>query len=302
MTAQPFRSGFAALVGRPNVGKSTLLNQLVGQKVAIVSDKPQTTRNRIAGVMTRPGLQAIFLDTPGIHKPHHRLGEHMVTTAVRTLDEVDAILFVVDVTAPPGPGDQAVAGLLHQRGGGTPVILVANKIDQVHPDQLLVALDQYSRLGQFHAVVPVSAATGKNAGRLVQVLAELLPEGPQYYPDDAVTDQPEQFLIAEVVREQVLHRTREEVPHAVAVRVDEMAARPDGTTYVRAVIHVERDSQKGILIGRGGRMLKEIGRAARAELEPLLGAKLFLDLWVKVLKDWRDRDNLLQRLGFGQED
>lgn len=299
--APGFRSGFVVLAGRPNVGKSTLLNRLVGHKVAITSDKPQTTRNRIAGVVHREGAQIVFLDTPGLHAPRHRLGEFMVGVARATLGEVDVVCFVVDADRPPGEADRTVADVIASAGRRSPTLLVVNKIDRIDRDVLVERLAGYAELGDFRHVVPVSAATGENCERLVELLVAELPEGPQYYPPGAYTDQPEQVLVAELVREQVLRRTRDEVPHSVAVRVDRWVERPGPLAHVAATIYVERESQKGILIGRNGRMLKDIGTDARQEAEALLGMRLFLELWVKVAKDWRDRPAALRQLGYREE-
>lgn len=300
MTGDDMRSGFAAIVGRPNVGKSTLLNSLVGRKLAIVSDKPQTTRTRILGVVNRPGAQIVLVDTPGVHRPRHRLGEQMMKAARAALGEVEAVLFVVDATAgPPGPGDHFLAEQLAPLK--TPVILVLNKVDAVPGDRVDALLEAYGALGRFHAALPVSALTGRNLDRLVEVVVALLPPGPRYFPDDMITDQPERRIIAEFVREQILHLTREEVPHAVAVVVEEMRDRGDRPTYVLATIYVERESQKGILIGENGRLLKEVGTRARRELENLLGIRLYLELWVKVKRDWRNRLGSLQEFGYGEE-
>lgn len=313
------RSGFAVLAGRPNVGKSTLLNRFVGHKVAITSSLPQTTRNRIAGVVHRPGAQVVFLDTPGLHEPRHRLGEYMVGVARATLGEVDVICLVVDGSTPPGPSDQAVARLIAAGGRRSPsdrtsrvpaepwtaeappAFLLVNKMDRVDRNTLIERLAAYAALGDFAHVVPVSAASGENCDRALDLIVAELPEGPEYYPQDAYTDQPEQVLVAELVREQVLRRTRDEVPHAVAVRVDRWVERPGPMVHVAATVYVERESQKGILIGRNGQMLKEIGAAARQEAEALLGTRMFLELWVKVMKDWRDRPSVLQRLGYRED-
>lgn len=294
-----FVSGFVAIIGRPNVGKSTFLNEVMGRKIAIMSDKPQTTRNRILGVLTQDDAQIIFIDTPGIHKPKHKLGEFMVRVARRTLTEVDLILFMVDAAAPVGEGDNLVAGYV--KGAGTPAILVLNKIDRLKKDDLLPAIDNYRRLGEFAEVVPVSALEGDNLDRLVDLVKKYLPEGPKYYPDETVTDQPEMQVVSELVREKVLHLTRDEVPHSVAVVVDEMTERPGGLVYIKAIIYIERDSQRGIIIGEGGRMLREIGKLARADIEGLLGSKIYLDLWVKVKKDWRDREDTLRAMGYREE-
>lgn len=291
-----FHSGFAAVIGRPNVGKSTLVNSLVGQKVAIISDKPQTTRNRIMGVLTDQQGQIIFIDTPGIHKPRHKLGEYMVKTAEDTIREVDVVLFVVDVTEHRGAGENYILERL--KGLSTPVVLAVNKIDLVSPQAVLPVIDDYRQQMDFAAIVPVSAREGTNLDRLVAVVHDFLPPGPQYYPPDMVTDQPERRLVAELIREKVLHLTREEVPHAVAVDVEEMTTRANGDLYIRATIYVERDSQKGIIIGAQGRMLKQIGQMVRQELEHLLGVRCYLALWVKVKKDWRNRQQMLRTLGY----
>jgi len=295
-----YKSGFVALIGRPNVGKSTLMNHIIGQKVAIMSDKPQTTRNQIRGVYTDERGQIIFLDTPGIHKPKSKLGEYLVKTAQNALEEVDLVLFLVDASEGLGPGDRYI--IEHLKGIKTPVFLVINKIDQVHPDDLLPLIDQYRQLHDFAEFVPISALQGNNTSMLVRLIFERLPEGPAYYPADQVTDHPERFIVGELIREKVLFLTREEVPHSVAVIVEEMKQRENGAVYVRATIYTERDSQKGILIGKRGSMLKEVGRLAREEIERLFGSKVFLDLWVKVKKDWRNEEFLLRQFGYREED
>ncbi len=300
-----FKSGFVAIVGRPNVGKSTLLNRLVGRKVAIVSDKPQTTRNRITGVLHLPEAQVVFLDTPGLHRPRHKLGEFMVRVARRALEGVDAVLFVAEADpAGPGPGDRHVAEVV--RGLAVPVILALNKVDLLRGPERAAALETvragFAVLGDFAGVHLISAASGEGVDRLVDALVQLLPEGPPYFPADVVTDQPEEALVREVIREKILHLTREEVPHAVAVDVDGFAEREDGTLHVSATIYVEKESQKGILIGKGGRMLKEIGTLARAELEGFFGTRMFLALWVKVKEDWRNRVGAMRDLGYKEGD
>ncbi len=296
-----FRSGFVALVGRPNVGKSTLLNTLVGQKVVIVSDKPQTTRNQIRCILNRPDAQVIFLDTPGLHKPKHRLGERMVQVAQNTLSEVDIVAFLVDVADGIGAGDRYIAQML--AGAPTPVLLIANKIDLV-PGGMDVESYCRSELPDLNAaeVLPVSALTGRGVDRLVDAIVERLPEGPKFYPEEWVTDQPERFVVAELIREKVLHHTEEEVPHAVAVYVERMEKR-EGQELVDidATLYVERDSQRGILIGKGGSMIKRIGTEARREIEAILGSQINLQLWVKVKRDWRDKEGALRELGYGDE-
>ncbi|MGZ9585023.1 GTPase Era [Paenibacillus marinisediminis] len=291
-----FKSGFVAIIGRPNVGKSTLMNHVIGQKIAIMSDKPQTTRNKIHGVYTSADSQIVFLDTPGIHKRQSKLGDYMNTVALNTLNEVEAILFLVDVAAGLGGGDKYVIEQLKQVR--TPVILVMNKIDQIHPDQLPAMIQAYSELHDFAEIVPISALQGNNVERLLQVLTGYLPAGPQYYPDDQITDHPEQFVIAELIREKILHLTREEIPHSIAVTIEDMKVQDNGVVYISAVIFVERDSQKGIVIGKQGALLKEIGKLARKDIETLLGSKTFMELWVKVKKDWRNQDRVLRDLGF----
>lgn len=295
-----FKSGFVALIGRPNVGKSTLLNHVLGRKVAIMSDKPQTTRNQIRGVYTTDTEQVVFLDTPGIHKPKSRLGDWMVKSARDTFAEVDVILFLVDAKEGMGGGDRYIMEQLE--GIRTPVFLVVNKIDQVHPDQLLPLIDGYRKRFQFQEVVPISALQGNNTSTLLKLIVKELPEGPAYYPSEHVTDHPEQFVIGELIREKVLHLTREEVPHSVAVVVEEMEQEEENQIYVRATIYTERPSQKGILIGKQGGMLKEVGRRAREEIQGLLGSRVYLDLWVKVKRDWRNEALMLKEFGYRDDD
>ena len=290
------KSGFVAVIGRPNVGKSTLINHLIGQKIAIMSDKPQTTRNRILCVLTQPDAQIVFLDTPGVHKPLHKLGEYMANTVENTLKEVDAILFVIDVTEKFGAGERFIID--HLKATKRPVILIINKIDRVKNEDILPIIANYAAQYDFAGVVPISAKNKLNLDHILSEVKKYLPEGPEYYPKDMVTDQPERLIAAEMVREKVLELTRDEVPHAVAVDVDEMATRSKGDVYIRATIYVERDSQKGIVIGGHGSMLREIGQRARHDIEVLLGAKVYLDLWVKVRKDWRNRDAILKSFGF----
>ena len=290
-----FKSGLATLVGRPNVGKSTLLNQLVGTKVSIVSDRPQTTRNQIHGVWNAEGTQVVFIDTPGIHKPKTELGRRLNQRSTDALSAVDVICFLVDVTAEIGAGDRYIAGLLAEIG--TPVILVVNKIDAAGPTDVLGHLaGAAGTLGDFAAYVPLSAQTGDGTEALLGEITARLPEGPMYYPDGVVTDQPDTFLAAELLREKLLAMAREELPHSLAVTVEEVEERPD-LLVLRAVVRVERDSQKGIVIGKGGSVIKEAGTAARLELEALLGTKVHLETHVKVDKDWQRRPDALDRLG-----
>ncbi|MDI9462647.1 MAG: GTPase Era [Bacillota bacterium] len=291
-----FRSGFVALLGRPNVGKSTLMNTLIGSKAAIISDKPQTTRNQIRGILTADSYQLIFLDTPGVHKPRHKLGEKMVSLALRTLQEVDVILFLVDAAAGPGRGDEYIIGELQDIK--TPVILVANKADAAGAGKTQEMIAHYCTFYPFAAALWLSALTGANKEQLLSQVLRFIPEGPLYYPADMVTDQPERFIVAELIREKILRLTREEIPHAVAVEITELSKRPDRELIdIHANIYVEKDSQKGIVIGKNGSMLKEIGRLAREDIEGLLGSTVFLQLWVKVKPDWRNKEGLWPSFG-----
>ncbi|WFR65240.1 GTPase Era [Paenibacillus amylolyticus] len=299
MKKQAFKSGFVAIIGRPNVGKSTLMNQVIGQKIAIMSDKPQTTRNKIHGVYTSEHQQIVFLDTPGIHKRQSKLGDFMNQTALNTLGEVEAALFLIDASEGMGGGDRYIAEQL--KNIRTPVILVMNKIDKIEPEALLPLIEEYRKLHDFAEIVPVSAMLGSNVSTLLEQLGKYLPEGPQYYPDDQVTDHPEQFVCAELIREKILQMTREEVPHSIAVTIEDMKVQDNGVVYISAVIFVERDSQKGIIIGKQGALLKEVGKRARHDIQNLLGSKIFMDLWVKVKKDWRNQDRVLRDLGFGRD-
>ena len=292
-----FHSGFVAVVGRPNVGKSTLVNRLVGEKVAIVSDKPQTTRNRILAVLNRRDGQVVLFDTPGIHKPMHRMNERMVEAAVGSLGQVDLALWLLDVTEEYGPGDRYVRDVLER--SGKPVMLGLNKIDLVPKPRLLPLIDQHRRLLDFVDVVPVSGLKGENVDRLAERLVANLPEGERLYPDDFLTDQPERFFVAEMVREQILRHTREEIPYSTAVIIDSFKEGPP-LVRIEASILVERESQKGILIGRGGAMLKAIGSAARREIEAFLGTKVYLGLFVKVREGWREDQGVLDEIGLGK--
>lgn len=295
-----FHSGFVAILGRPNVGKSTFLNRVVGQKIAIMSDKAQTTRNKIQGIYTEDDAQIVFIDTPGIHKPHSRLGNFMVESALSTLNEVDAVLFMVNATQKRGRGDDFIIERL--RNVKKPIYLVINKIDQIHPDKLLQIMDDYRNTLDYAEVFPISALEGNNCPELIESLVNTLPEGPQYYPADQITDHPERFIAGELIREKVLELTREEVPHSVAVVVDRIHREDDEKVLVQATIVVERNSQKGIIIGKGGKMLKQIGVKARKDIELMLGDKVYLELWVKVQPNWKDRQVDLQALGYKQDD
>lgn len=294
------KSGFVALVGRPNVGKSTLVNQLVGQKIAIMSDKPQTTRTRIRGVLTRDEGQIVFLDTPGIHKPEHRLGEYMIDTAEQSMRDVDVIAFVVDASVAFTESDEKVLQMI--KGTRSPVILVLNKVDVTPKDKLLTRIEFLRKQHDFAHIVPVSGATGDQVDVLTRLLFDMLPTGPFFYPPDVVTDNPEQFVIAELIREKVLLLTREEIPHSIAVSIEQLEYRGEKQSlYIHAIIYTERDSQKGILIGKSGEMLKRVGTLARRDIENLLGTKAFLELWIKVKKDWRNQEHLLRNFGFQSE-
>ena len=290
-----YKSGFVAVIGRPNVGKSTLINKIIGQKVAITSDKPQTTRSRIQCILTLDDAQIIFLDTPGIHKPKFKLGEYMLKAAEGTLKEVDVIFFVIDATEKFGGGEKYILERLNATT--KPVILVVNKVDLIDREKILPIIAEYSTRRNFAAIVPISAADGTNVDELINETKKFLPEGVQYYPADMITDQPERLIIAELIREKILHATQDEVPHSIAVDLEEFTPRDNGTIFIRATIYVERESQKGILIGKSGAMLKKIGAEARPEIEMLLGTKIFLDLWVKVKRDWRNSIGALQSFG-----
>jgi GTPase len=288
-----FKSGFISIIGRPNVGKSTLLNALLGEKIAIISDKPQTTRNKILGIVNHPGAQMVFLDTPGIHKPMHRMNEFMVQTALRTYNEVDVVLMLAEATELPGAGDRFIIETLTKVK--TPVFLLINKVDLIKKDGLLPLIQEYSKLYNFTEIIPVSALKN-DLGDLLDTILKRLPQGPQYFPDDQLTDQPERFIVAEIIREKIFELTKEEIPYATAVLIEEMKEEPD-ITRIHAAIIVERDSQKGILIGKGGTMLKKIGTLARLDAEKLLGAKIFLKLYVKVKKGWREDEHMLKNMG-----
>lgn len=295
-----FKSGFVSIVGRPNVGKSTLMNQIIGEKVAITSDKAQTTRNRVEGILTTETEQIIFIDTPGIHKPKHQLGRYMVQSALSTLNEVDIVLFMINVSEKMGPGDRFIMERL--RDLESPVFLVMNQIDKIHPDDLLPMIESYQAELEFDEVIPVSALEGNNVDRLLEVIASYLEEGPQYYPTDQLSDHPEYFIVQELIREKVLQLTREEIPHSVAVKTESMEKIDEDMIEVQATIFIERDSQKGIIIGKRGSMLKEIGTRARKDIQNLLGSKVYLELWVKVKDDWRNTPYDLGNFGYQREE
>ena len=294
-----FKSGFATLIGRPNVGKSTLMNYLIGQKIAITSNKPQTTRNRIQTVLTMQEGQIIFVDTPGIHKAKNRLGEYMVNVAERTFNEVDVVLWLVEPTTFIGAGEKHIADQL--RKVKTPVILVINKVDMVKKEEILPSIAAYRDLYDFAEIVPVSARSGENTDELLKVILKYLPYGPQFYDEDTVTDQPERQIVAELIREKALHCLDEEIPHGIAVTIEHMKKNRK-VMHIDATIICERDSHKGIIIGKQGNMLKKIGSTARYEIEKMLGCQVNLKLWVKVKKDWRDSEYLMKNFGYREDE
>jgi len=290
-----FRSGYVTIIGRPNVGKSTLLNSILGEKIAIVTPKPQTTRNKIMGIKTLPDAQIIFIDTPGIHRPRHKLGETMVRTALEALNEVDVILFMVEPYE-PGKGDRAIIDLLKRVQ--SPVFLLINKIDIVKKSDILLIIDHFKGLYPFKEIIPVSAIKQDGISLLIKTIHDYLPSGPRYYPDDLITDQMERFMVSEIIREKAMDMTEEELPHSVAVEVAGWKEREDGLISISCNIYVEREGQKAIIIGKRGAMLKSIGSAARVDIEKLLNTKVFLELWVKVKKNWRNDKQLLNELGY----
>ena len=294
-----YKSGFVTLIGRPNVGKSTLMNYLIGQKIAITSNKPQTTRNRIQTVLTTEEGQIVFVDTPGIHKAKNKLGEYMVNVAERTLNEVDVVLWLVEPTTFIGAGEKHIAEQLGKVK--TPVILVINKVDMVKKEEILTFIDAYRKIYDFAEIVPVSARNGDNTDELVKVILKYLPYGPQFYDEDTITDQPERQIVSELIREKALHCLNDEIPHGIAVAIDSMKYRRK-IVDIDATIICERDSHKGIIIGEQGAMLKKIGSTARFEIERMLECKVNLQLWVKVKKDWRDSDFLIKNFGYTKED
>ena len=300
MENKEYKSGFVALIGRPNVGKSTLMNKIIGQKIAITSNKPQTTRNKIQTVYTCDQGQIIFLDTPGIHKAKNKLGEYMVNVAEKTLKEVDVILWLVEPSTFIGAGEQHIAEQL--KDINVPVILVINKIDTVKKEEILVFIDAYRKILDFAEIIPASALRDKNADEIVESIFKYLPQGPQYYYEDTVTDQPMRQIVAEIIREKALHALNEEIPHGIAVTIEKMKERKNGKiTDIEATIICERDSHKGIIIGKQGSMLKKIGSNARYEIEQMLEMKVNLQLWVKVRKEWRDSDLLLKNYGYNEK-
>lgn len=293
------KSGFVALVGRPNVGKSTLMNFLVGQKVAITSNKPQTTRNKISGIYTANDMQVVFVDTPGIFKPRLELDDYMDKASISSLNDVDLVLFMIEPEK-MGKGDQYIADLLKKVK--VPVLLLINKVDQVNPNDLLPIIDDYRKLNIFKEFLPISATQGIGIQDLIQVLRDYLPEGPDYYDPEQITDRPEYFLVAELIREQILKLTAEEVPHAAAVWVEQMNKHEKNKLQIEATVYVEKSGQKGIIIGKNGSMLKQIGINSRRQIEDLLGEKVNLHLWVKVQRNWRSDPRFLKQIGYNSKD
>ena len=296
-----FKSGFATLIGRPNVGKSTLMNHLIGQKIAITSNKPQTTRNRIQTVYTSKKGQIVFLDTPGIHKAKNKLGEYMVNVAEQTLKEVDVVLWLVEPTDFIGKGELHIAEQLKK--ANVPVILIMNKIDMVAKDKLLGFMENYRKIYDFEEIIPVCALRGVNMEKVISAIFRFLPYGPKFYDDETITDQPQRQIVAEMIREKALRCLDEEIPHGIAVAIDRMKERPDGSVIdIDATIICEKDSHKGIIIGKGGSMLRRIGSQARMEIEKMMEMKVNLQLWVKVKKDWRDSDFMIKNFGYDKKE
>lgn len=291
-----FKSGFVTIIGRPNVGKSTLMNHLMGEKLSIVSSRPQTTRNNIQTILTKENYQIVFVDTPGIHKPRHKLGEYMVKVAQDTLKEVDLVLFLTNPEMEVGKGDQYILDQL--KGKGVPVFLVLNKIDENTEERVAATLKNYAEYFQFAEIIPISAIKGKNTDKLLELMVEYLPEGPKYYPEDMITDQQERFIISETIREKALRLLSQEVPHGIAVEIITMKKDEKEIYNIEATLLCEKDSHKGIIIGKGGETLKKISTYARQDIEKFLGAKVYLKLWVKVKKEWRDNASLLRELGY----
>ncbi|SEA47503.1 GTP-binding protein Era [Desulfuromusa kysingii] len=300
MTNHNFLSGYVAIIGRPNVGKSTLLNRVLGQKIAITSNKPQTTRNRILGIHNFPDGQALFVDTPGIHKAKGKLNRFMVDQAIGACADVDLILFLVEADDSPGGGDEYILKLLDK--SKVPVFLIINKIDLVKPPKLLSLIQQYTDRFDFSQVVPVSAKSGDGVPDMLQAIKPYLPQGPRYYPEDMLTDQPERFIVAEMVREKIMRRTSEEIPYGVGVMVDTFEEKPaKNLVVIQATIHVERDSHKKIIVGKGGHMIRTVGQEARKDIEKLLGTRIFLELFVRVDKDWSQNERMLRELGYSKK-
>ena len=298
---ETFKSGFVSIIGRPNVGKSTLMNQLIGEKVAIMSNKPQTTRNRIQTVLTTDDFQAVFIDTPGIHTPKNKLGEFMVKSAITTLNEVDVVFYLVEADPYIGKLDEEIIERLNHID--TPVFLCINKIDSVSKETVLETIDTYRKAYDFKEIIPISAYEGLNLEAILKTMPQYLPEGPQFFPSDMLTDQPERQIVAEIIREKALHLLDKEIPHGIAVEIETMKKREDSHVVdIEATIVCERDSHKRIIIGKQGQMIKSIGTKARYDIERLLGSKIYLTLWVKIKKNWRDSDFLIKNYGYNNKD
>ncbi|MCX7913759.1 MAG: GTPase Era [Thermodesulfovibrionales bacterium] len=295
MKSERFKSGYVSISGKPNVGKSTLLNTILGQKISIVTPKPQTTRNRILGIKTTKDAQIIFIDTPGIHRPKHMLGQLMMKSAKEAVREVDIILLLVEPTEPSQEDIFIIENIINLK---KPTFLIINKVDTIKKPYLLPLIEKYNSLFQFTEIIPISALEGDGIDVLLETIVKYLPEGPKYYPDDLITDQLERFMVSEIIREKIMQSTEEEVPYSVATEVVDWQEREDGTIFIKTNIYVEREGQKGIIIGKGGEKLKAIGIKARVEIERLLDTKVFLELWVKLKKDWRSNEKMLKRLGF----
>lgn len=291
-----FKSGFVTIVGRPNVGKSTLLNKIMGEKLSIVSNKPQTTRNNIQTILTGDNHQLVFVDTPGIHKPKHKLGEYMVNSAKDSIKEVDLVLFLINPDEEIGRGDKFIIETLKNQKA--PVFLIVNKIDEFTQERVAKTLQMYQNELDFKEIIPISALKGKNVDRLVELMVDIMPNGPKYYPDDMITDVQERFVVSEIIREKALRTLREEIPHGIAVDIIQMKQTPNGTYHIEVDMLCEKDSHKGIIIGKNGQSLKKIGENARYEIERFLRSKVNLKIWVKVRKEWRDNQNLLKELGY----
>ncbi len=292
------RSGFVTLVGRPNVGKSTLLNKMIGEKISIISDKIQTTRQMIQGIYSEKDAQIVFIDTPGVHKPKHRLGDYMVDLSMQAIQDVDVVLFMINATEKYGKGDEFILKTL--RESKKPVFLIINKVDLIHPDDVFQIIETYKNQCDFSEIIPVSALNGNNVSTLLSLLKTYLPVGPKYYGEDEITNKSIQFMVSELIREKVLIHTEEEIPHSINVVIESMNEKKNNKRQIQALIITERASQKGILIGKGGKMLKKIGQESRRDIEQLLDEKVFLELWIKVEKDWRNRQSLLKEFGFDE--
>lgn len=292
-----YNSGFISVIGRPNVGKSTLLNEIIGEKISIISNRPQTTRNKILLVYTAEDFQLVFIDTPGIQMPKDKLGEYMLKVSKSTLEEVDVVTFMVDESMDTGKMDSYILDILKEIS--TPIILLINKIDKLEKEDILKLIDKYDKMGIFQEIIPISALNNDNIERYIEVLKTMIPEGPQYFPEDMITDQPERFIISELIREKALINLKEEIPHGIYVNIDDVTTREGKDLMdVFATIYIERESHKGIVIGKNGQMLKEIGRSAREDIEKLMGSKINLQLWVKVEKNWRDKENKVKYFGY----